>query len=84
MGRKLRHRHDRYELSNALTSTNVLPLLPFRLPGGTHQSRRDPSIHGSLRLTVERETANAASAKPMKLQGNTRANPLRDFGELRQ
>ena len=42
-------------------------------------NRTDPSTHGSVRLTVERGTAKAASAKPMKLQGNTRANTLREL-----
>ena len=74
MGRKLRHRHDRYELSNALTSTSVLPLPPFRLRGKTHQSLRDLSTQPEAD-GVERETAKAANAKPLKLQGNTRANP---------
>ena len=74
MGRILRHRYDRYELSNALTSTNVLPLPPFRLQGGTQQSLRDPSKQPEAD-GVKRVTAKAASAKPMKLQGNTRANP---------
>ena len=78
----------------------MLPQPPFRLPGGTHQSRRDPSIHGSLRLTVNtknfvprpthpwhkttrrKEEHNYCQAK--RLQGNTRAKPLRDFGELRR
>ena len=74
MGRKLRHRHDRYELSNALTITSVMPLPPFRLPGRTHQSLRDPSSQPEAD-GVERVTAKAASAKPLKSQGNTRTNP---------
>ena len=78
----------------------MLPQPPFRLPGGTHQSRRDPSIHGSLRLTVNttnfvprpthpwhkttrrKEEHNYCQAK--RLQGNARAKPLRDIGELRR
>ena len=49
----------------ALTSNRMLFLLPFRLPGETHQSRIDPSI-GSMRLTVECETAYTAGAKPVE------------------
>ena len=55
----------------AITSTCMLPLPPFRLHGRTHQSLRDPSSQPEAD-GVERETAKAASAKPMKLQGNTR------------